>query len=87
MLFEAGGRDAASLKNLVGSNLGIRSLNTSVFGGIIVGAIVAFLYNRFQHYSTAQVISFFGGKRFVSLLVIVANDSLAFIFLLFYRGW
>lgn len=82
VLFGGGGRDAQSLKNLVGLNLGILSLQTSIFGGILVGAISAWLYNRFYTIQLPQVISFFGGKRFVSFLVILAMIPLSFAFLI-----
>lgn len=70
------------MEHLVGSTLGIQALNTSVFGGIAVGATVAYLYNRFHTIALPQIISFFGGKRFVSLVTIVAMVPLAFVFLL-----
>jgi PTS system glucose-specific IIC component len=62
--------------------LGILSLQTSVFGGILVGAIVAYLYNRFHTIVLPNIISFFGGKRFVALVSIVAMIPLSFTFLL-----
>lgn len=84
ILFGGPGRDPTLLKSLVGNNLGILSLQTSIFGGILVGAISAWLYNRFHTIQLPQVISFFGGKRFVSFLVILAMIPLAFIFLIFW---
>ncbi|UBX97827.1 PTS transporter subunit IIABC [Mycoplasmopsis synoviae] len=84
VLFEQGGRSAKSLKQLVGSTLGIRSLQTSVFGGIVVGLVVQYLYNKFHTIQLPRVISFFGGKRFVSLVTIPAMAVLAFVFLLFW---
>ncbi len=41
ILFGGAGRDAATLKALVGNSVGIHSMQTSVFGGIVVGAITA----------------------------------------------
>lgn len=82
ILFGGPWRDSASLLKLVGNNLGIKSLQTAIFGGIIVGAITAWLYNRYHTIQLPQVISFFGGKRFVSLLVILAMIPLSFIFLI-----
>ncbi|MFL1037968.1 PTS transporter subunit EIIC, partial [Mycoplasmopsis synoviae] len=77
-------RSANSLKQLVGSTLGIRSLQTWVFGGIVVGLVVQYLYNKFHTIQLPRVISFFGGKRFVSLVTIPAMALLAFVFLLFW---
>ncbi|MDY3031373.1 MAG: glucose PTS transporter subunit IIA [Clostridia bacterium] len=48
--------------------LGINSLNMGVFGGIIVGLGVAALHNRFYKIQLPQVLSFFGGTRFVPII-------------------
>lgn len=48
--------------------LGITSLQMGVFGGIIVGLGVAALHNRFYKIELPQVISFFGGTRFVPII-------------------
>lgn len=61
--------------------LGITSLQMGVFGGIIVGLGVAALHNRFYKIELPQVLSFFGGTRFVpiiSALVYVAVGILMF---------
>lgn len=50
------------------SVLGIRSLQLGVFGGIIVGIGVAALHNRFYKIRLPQVLSFFGGTRFVPII-------------------
>lgn len=47
---------------------GIISLQMGVFGGIIVGLGVAALHNRFYKIELPQVISFFGGTRFVPII-------------------
>ena len=48
--------------------LGITSLQMGVFGGILVGLGVAALHNRFYKMQTPQVLSFFGGTRFVPII-------------------
>ena len=48
--------------------VGIQSLQMGVFGGIIVGLGVAFLHNRFYKIKLPDVISFFGGTRFVPII-------------------
>lgn len=53
-----------SLTNLCG----ITTLNTGVFGGIIVGIGVAVLHNRFYKIKFPGIISFFGGTRFVPII-------------------
>jgi len=45
--------------------LGIRSMDTGVFGGILAGSLTAFLYNRFYRISLPTYLGFFNGKRFV----------------------
>lgn len=48
--------------------LGIPSLQMGVFGGILVGLGVAYLHNRFYRIELPQVLSFFGGTRFVPII-------------------
>lgn len=67
---------------IVGSFWGMKSLNTSIFGGIIVGFIMAWAYNRFHQIQLPAAIAFFGGKRFVALVGIILMIPLAFAFLL-----
>ncbi|MDO4318835.1 MAG: glucose PTS transporter subunit IIA [Lachnospiraceae bacterium] len=54
--------------NSTTSVLGITSLQMGVFGGIIVGLGVAALHNRFYKIQLPQVLSFFGGTRFVPII-------------------
>ncbi|MBN4083495.1 PTS transporter subunit EIIC [Mycoplasma sp. CSL10137] len=84
VLFTQGGRNPETLKNLVGTTLGFRALQTSVFGGIAVGLTVQYLYNRFHVIQLPKFLSFFGGKRFVSIITIPASFGLALLFLLFW---
>ena len=52
----------------VANVVGIQSLQMGVFGGIIVGLGVAWLNNRFYKIKLPNVISFFGGTRFVPII-------------------
>lgn len=56
------------LKGAVTSVCGITSLQMGVFGGIIVGLGVAALHNRYYKIELHQVLSFFGGTRFVPII-------------------
>lgn len=56
------------LEGSVVSVLGIQSLQMGAFGGIIVGLGVAALHNRFYKIQLPQVVSFFGGTRFVPII-------------------
>ncbi|AWK49801.1 PTS glucose transporter subunit IIA [Clostridium beijerinckii] len=62
-----GGTDVL-LSGAATSVLGITSLQMGVFGGIIVGLGVAALHNRFYKIELPQVLSFFGGTRFVPIV-------------------
>ncbi|WP_147536258.1 glucose-specific PTS transporter subunit IIBC [Bacillus marasmi] len=48
--------------------LGISTLQTGVFGGIIVGIIAAALYNKFYEIELPSYLGFFAGKRFVPII-------------------
>ncbi|WP_313468794.1 PTS transporter subunit EIIC [Carnobacterium sp.] len=54
---------------LIGSVLGFsETMNTGVFGGIIIGLIVAYLHNRFYKVEFPDALSFFAGTRFVPII-------------------
>ena len=57
-----------NLSGATANVLGIYSLNMGVFGGIIVGLGTAALHNRFYRIQLPQVLSFFGGTRFVPII-------------------
>lgn len=67
MIVVNGGAEAM-LKGAVTDVCGITSLQMGVFGGIIVGLGVAALHNRFYKIELPQVLSFFGGSRFVPII-------------------
>ncbi|CAM4118330.1 glucose-specific PTS transporter subunit IIBC [Mesobacillus thioparans] len=50
------------------SILGVPTLQTGVFGGIIVGIIAAALYNKFFEIELPSYLGFFAGKRFVPII-------------------
>jgi len=66
----------------VTTNLGIFTLNMSVFGGIITGIVTALLHNRYYKIQLPAVIGFFSGARFVpivtSLVMAIVGALLAF---------
>lgn len=63
-MLETGAMQEGTVANVVG----IQSLQMGVFGGIIVGLGVAALTNRFYKIRLPNVISFFGGSRFVPII-------------------
>ncbi|WP_050607748.1 glucose-specific PTS transporter subunit IIBC [Clostridium niameyense] len=50
------------------SILGIPTLQTGVFGGIIIGVIAARLYKKYYNIELPQYLGFFAGKRFVPII-------------------
>ncbi len=66
-----GGADAL-LTGASTSVLGITSLQMGVFGGIIVGLGTAALHNKYYKIELPQVLSFFGGTRFVPIISSIA---------------
>ena len=67
-LIAAKGGVEAMAANSTTTVLGITTLQMGVFGGIIVGLGVAALHNRFYKIQLPQVLSFFGGTRFVPII-------------------
>ncbi|WP_434333650.1 PTS transporter subunit EIIC [Mycoplasma capricolum subsp. capricolum] len=43
-------------------------LDTGVVGGIVVGCLVALIYNKYKDVTLPQALSFFGGRRFIPML-------------------
>ena len=65
------------------SIMGIPSIETGVFGGIIVGLIAAAAFNRFYRIKLPSYLGFFAGKRSVPIItafaVIIVGAILSFI--------
>jgi PTS system glucose-specific IIC component len=63
--------------------MGIPSIETGVFGGIIVGLIAAAVFNRFYKIKLPSYLGFFAGKRAVPIItafaVILAGGVLSFV--------
>jgi PTS system glucose-specific IIC component len=52
--------------------MGIPSIETGVFGGILIGAVAAILFNRFYRVQLPPYLGFFAGKRSVPILTAFA---------------
>lgn len=62
--------------------LGIHTLETGVFGGVMVGILVALLHNRYNKKELPQFLGFFSGSRFVPIISAFASIFLGvFMFL------
>src|SRR5437016_2878085 len=54
------------------SIMGIKSMQTGVFGGILAGAIAATMFNRFYRTTLPPYLAFFSGKRSVPIVTALA---------------
>ncbi|AOG60720.1 PTS system, glucose-specific IIBC component [Spiroplasma helicoides] len=66
---------------LITSNVGISSLNTGVFASIFVGAIAAYMYNKFHKTQLPAFIGFFSGSKLVPIITFFAVIPLSFVFM------
>lgn len=71
--------DTLSLLRLLGPEmvvvrnvLGFVTVDTGVLSGIAIGGIAAALFNRYHQITLPEYLGFFGGKRFVPLITVVA---------------
>lgn len=65
--------DFISWKAHFTQTVGIFTLQTSVFGGIISGLLGASLNNKFSQISLPDALAFFGGSRFIPIVTSVAS--------------
>src|SRR5688572_946359 len=63
--------------------MGIPSIETGVFGGILIGAVAAILFNRYFRLTLPPYLGFFSGKRSVPILTafaaVITGIALSFI--------
>lgn len=83
-LTSIGRMDPSALAVGQSSILGVATLNTGVFGGILAGIMAGWLHNRYYKIELPAVLSFFNGTRFIPLVCalgsIVLGLLLCFIF-------
>jgi PTS system glucose-specific IIC component len=60
------------------SVLGFVTVDTGVFGGILIGLVAAALYNRFYRIELPTYLGFFAGKRFVPIITSFAAIAVGF---------
>ncbi|WP_300385651.1 glucose-specific PTS transporter subunit IIBC [Clostridium sp.] len=60
--------------NIIYNNvLGIPTIQTGVFGGILIGLISAYIYQKFYDIKLPEFLGFFSGKRSVPIITAVAG--------------
>ena len=59
--------------------LGIQTIETGVFGGIVTGILTAYLHNKFNKIELPAYLGFFSGSRFVPIITAVSSIFLGVI--------
>jgi len=59
-------------------------INYSVFAGIIVGLVTAYLFDKYHNIQLPTYLGFFGGRRFVPIVVSLASLLIGFAMAYFY---
>ena len=80
MIDEAGNTISETSAEMFTSCLGITTLQTGAFGGIVVGIVVAMLNNRFRDVKLPDYIAFFGGNRFIPIISVFSAMLIGFVF-------
>ncbi len=73
-------------EGMIATILGIPTLQVGVFGGIIVGFVVALLNNKFNEIELPSMFSFFEGSNFIPIVSIFASMILGGIFYIIWPG-
>ncbi len=60
--------------------LGVLSVDTGVLGGVAVGFVAAFAYNRYKDIQLPDYLGFFAGRRFVPILTALLSIILGVVF-------
>ncbi|GAA2699378.1 hypothetical protein GCM10009865_05320 [Aeromicrobium ponti] len=61
------------------TELGIPTLQVGVFGGILMGFVAAALYKKYHEFKMPEMLSFFGGTRFVPIVTAGVSIIMALI--------
>ncbi|PTX55304.1 PTS system D-glucosamine-specific IIC component [Melghirimyces profundicolus] len=67
-------------EKMMGDELGIETMQTGVFGGILIGFLTAWLYNKFHRTELPDAISLFSGERLVPIIASFAAIGVAVVF-------
>ncbi|MYL34917.1 PTS sugar transporter subunit IIA [Pontibacillus yanchengensis] len=69
--------EMASNNGEYGMALGIPTLETGVLGGIVVGLLAVWIYNKFHEFDPPEVLGFFAGDRSVGIAMVFSSIFLA----------
>lgn len=64
--------DVSFARKIVSTNVGIKTIQTGVFGGMFVGIVAAYIYKRFYKIQLPPYLGFFAGKRSVPIITALA---------------
>ena len=70
-MIKTGFMDFSSMK--ISAILGVETLDMGAVAGMIIGILTAVLHNKYHKIEFPVALSFYGGKRFVALAVILAS--------------
>lgn len=71
--------DVAFARRIVSVNMGIKTIQTGVFGGIFIGVIAAYVYKKYYRIQLPPYLGFFAGKRFVPIVSCFAAIALGIV--------
>lgn len=60
--------------------MGIPTLQSGVFGGLVAGVIAATMYNKFYQIKLPDFLGFFSGKRFVPIITAILSFLVGLVF-------
>ncbi len=84
VLIDMSGKAESFSSGAVGLILGIKTLETGVFGGIVVGILTYYLHSKFNKITLPKFLGFFSGSRFVPIVVSFSSIFLAVIMFIFW---
>ncbi|MCQ1057773.1 PTS glucose transporter subunit IIBC [Photobacterium sp. ZSDE20] len=67
----------AATLGVMASVMGVEAIDTGVLGGILVGGVAAWAFNRFFRIQLPEYLGFFAGKRFVPIMTGFCSIGLA----------
>ncbi|MBO4643892.1 MAG: PTS glucose transporter subunit IIBC [Alphaproteobacteria bacterium] len=76
--------DVAFARKIVATNMGIKTIETGVFGGLFVGVVAAHIYKRFYRIQLPPYLGFFAGKRSVPIITSLVAIALGVFLSLFW---